>query len=280
MQPRLAQFTVAPRADRPHIEGVRLQCVNERQVVKLGVVRHGHHGGARVGLQAQDQVVRHLATDHHTIELPAGAAFLARVAHDHLEAQAQRHLAQETREVARADHDEPGLRPEVGGEVLLVELRQTIATTFAQVHLAGLQVQNAFGAATRQAGLEQFVQPAAHRDGLQHQLHRAATRQAEAVRFVGRDAVAQHGGRVGGAGRPYTAFADAVDQVVFDAAARDRAHRLAAAVDGHERARWPGRRAPGARHRDQHHRQASCVPAHRGSQHARVEVFQAGLRRA
>ncbi len=240
-QPLAAQLAVAARADRADIEGLGLQRLEQRQVVELGVVRDGHDGGARVGPQPQDQVVGHFAADLHAVELPARALFLARVADDDLEAQPECHLAQKARQVAGTDHDQPRLRPQAAAELVRIEPGQAVAPARAQFDFAGLQVEHPFGAAALLAGQQQFGQPAARRHRLQHQFDRAAAGQAEAVRLVGRDAVAQQAGPLAGADGLDAAGLDALDQVVLDAAARDRADGFATAVDGHQRAGRPWR---------------------------------------
>jgi hypothetical protein len=120
----------------------------------------------------------------------------------------------------------------------------------AQFHAAAGHVGAPLHHLTFGQGLHQSEQRGCVGVEFEHQLQRAAAGQAEAVGFVGADAVGHALGRaVGnlvrdarhvGAGIGLVGAAVAVDQVVFDAATRDRAdHRAALAQrhDGAHRAR-------------------------------------------
>lgn len=84
----------------------------------------------------------------------------AGIADDHLEAQPERDLAQETRQVAGADDDDAELRPEVGREMPFVQMRHAIAAPVAQLDVASGEIEDAFDAAALLARRQQFVQPA------------------------------------------------------------------------------------------------------------------------
>jgi hypothetical protein len=85
------------------------------------------------------------------------------------------------------------------------------------------------------------------RQRLQHQLDRAAARQAEAMRFFRRDAVL-HRLR---ACLFDTLLPHAVDQIVFDAATRYRTHYESIVTHREHRALGTRRRAPRLHHRHQ-----------------------------
>ena len=244
----MAGVVVAPRSDRANIESIRLERLQQRQVVELGVMRERHHAAAPVGLECRHHVVWHVADDLDPGHGPGTSVFLARVAHRHRKAAKQRHGRQIFGQLSGSDQQHAVLRTEaihqhrVGHTQRLGRLRQRQRDlAVAQSHAAQHQptgLQRSHEIRKRQCVGVVF----------QQQLQRAAARKAESVRLVGGDAVLDQGRRARGHARRRRlrsartcrlgfaiGAAVPVDQVVFNATARYRPDHGAVFTQRHDR---------------------------------------------
>ena len=108
----------------------------------------------------------------------------------------------------------------------------------------------------------------------QKQFKCAATGQAKAMGFVGADALFQAHGRTVGDG---VGFAVLRNEVVFNAAARHRAHHGTCFAQSHDRAHRAWRRAPSSDNGGEQRALPSFTPSFERSQHHNVEVFHDAL---
>jgi hypothetical protein len=123
--------------------------------------------------------------------------------------------------------------------------------------------------------LEQRPQPAALGDRLEHDLQRPAAGQPPARRLlvahaVGDELRALGGDRLG---------AHLLDQVVLDAAARDRADHLPVVPNDHHRTDRPGRRAPGLDDGAERYAATFLAPGFRRAQYFDIDAVH-GLPRS
>jgi hypothetical protein len=107
-----ALCVVASRTECADVERLRRQRFHEGKVIELGVVGERDHRAVRVELQRGDRVVGHVGDEPGVGHVPGRGVLLARVAHDDLEVQRQRHLGQYAGKLAGADHQHPPARPE------------------------------------------------------------------------------------------------------------------------------------------------------------------------
>ena len=240
----LARLVVAPRPDRTNVEGIGFQRLQQRHIVELGVVGERHHAGAAVGPHLQHHVVGHLGAHGHAAQGPAAAVFLARVAHRDCKTAKNGHGRQAFGQWPGTDQQHPELGAEgvdhlrvrgvaIGSGAAGLELRVAIQQRDAALHQAArVELRHQGGQALR-IGVE-----------FQQQLQRAATRQAKAVGLVGADAVF-HPFRwsLGQAARATwrIGLGEAVNQVVFDAAAGDRSDHRTVFAQSHDGAHRPWR---------------------------------------
>ena len=133
--------------------------------------------------------------------------------------------------------------------------------------VAGGEVDDSRDQLVALGALEHLADPGGVAERLLHQAQVAAARQAEARRLFLADAVGDERGR-GDA----LALAHAVDQVVLDAAARDRAGDQAVAAHRQQRAGRARRRAPGLEHRHQPDGMAVGAPGARLLKHLQIEA--------
>ena len=224
--------------------------------------------GVAVGLDRDHRVVGHGAKQRRARHLEAGGVFLARVTDQHLVAQRVGHLRQVLRHLAGADQQQPPMRAVVGRE-LGVGQREFIGVCggLERDLAAGDRQHPAHPLALAQAG-QQFIEPGVRQHRLEHQLDQPAAGQAEAVRGVSVDAVAQHLRQA----RGQHAAARLVDQVVLDATARHAARDQSVVAHRDRRSRRPRRRAPGACDGAQHHAVAGRHPLGDLAQHIQVDV--------
>ncbi len=210
-------------------------------------MRDGDHRAALVELHVGHGIVRHGAHHGDAGNVPGLGIFLARIAYGHLEAQADGDLAQIFRQLPGADHQHAVARPVDGEQGGAVEGQAVGGQGGPERGAAACHVERARHQLAALHGFQQFVKVAGGAERLGHQFDGAAAGQAEAVRFLGADAVLDgFGVRAGNAFAPYP-----VDEVVLDAAARDRAHHQAVVAHRQHRAFGPGRGAPGPDYRDQ-----------------------------
>ena len=186
-------------------------------------------GGVAVGLQLAHHIVGHAGYEAGVLGLEAGGVLLTRVAHQHLVAQGRRHRAEVLRQLPGADDQQAPTRAVVGDEVGVSQFELVRFPRGLQLHLARGQGQAAAYALPGLQLLQQLVQPGMRLHKFQHQLDQAAAGQAEAVRGLGVDAVANHLRHA----RGQRARLGLGDQVVLDAAPRDTAGHQAVIPDGH-----------------------------------------------
>ncbi|MNP18059.1 hypothetical protein D3C76_1105140 [compost metagenome] len=91
--------------------------------------------------------------------------------------------------------------------------------------------------------------------------------------LVGADAIAHHLGLAGGHAGAAVGAGVTVDEIVFDAAARDTAHHASVAAQGHHRADRARGGAPGASDRGQQGAMASGEPVSGGAQNQQINAF-------
>ncbi len=261
---------VDARADRAHVEGIRLQRFHQRQVVELGVVGQRHHGAARIEARFDDEVVGHRMHQVDAGYVPVGAVFLARVADDDAVIHAAGYLRQEARQGAGADDEQAPARAVERVQRFAFDAQHGARSGGRERHRAAVQVDAAFQQFAAFEPVQQFADAAGGRQGFDRQLDGAAAGQAEAVGVVGADAVAddvRHGVRGD------TLGAHVLDQVVLDAAAGDRADHAAIVAHGEGGADGARARAPGLDHRDQFAAVARGDPAGGGFQYVEVEAI-------
>ena len=224
-------FIVAPRADGADVKSLGVQRLEQGQVIELGVVRERNHAAAAVGLEGVDHVVGHVALDHGAGHGPGTAVFLARIAHRHGKAAEQRHGGQVFRQLAGAYEQHAVFRAKGVDQFRGRHAELAGCGTQALADRAVFQADLALHQLSGFECADQGGEIGRARVKLQQQLQRAAARQAKAVRFVGAHTVFDEGGRprrnrlalnrcaLRLAGR--IGLGVLVDQVVFNAAARD-----------------------------------------------------------
>ncbi|ASL75023.1 hypothetical protein BC350_16450 [Ralstonia pseudosolanacearum] len=264
---------VAPRAQRAHVEGGRLERLHQRKVIELGIVGEGDNGAALVQFHRQHGVVGHGADHGDAGNRPFLAVFLARVAHRDLVVEPHGDLAQVARQLPRADHQHPVARAMDGDQARAIELQAVGDGGVLEPRCTARHVERARHQLAGFHGMQQGVDPAGGGERLQHQLQRAAAGQAEAVRLFRADAVF-HGL---GPGLVQAFAPHAVDQVVFDAAAGNRADHHAVVTQRQHRALGPGRGAPGLHHGHEQHAPLLLQPAHAGLQHFEIDAVHGAL---
>ena len=271
-QTLLALGGVAARAQRADIERGRLQCLEQHHVVELGVVRDGDHRAVRVELQLEHQVVRHGLAEARAGNVPAQVVFLARVAADHFEIERKRHLRDGTRELPGADDEQAPAWPEQRAQQLAVKAENLAARGRFHNHSTRFQFKPARHQFVARRALQHLGDPRRIAQRLLHQAQIAAARQAEARRLFLADAV----GDQRGFADPF-AMTNTLDQVVFDAAARDRTRHLAVVAHRQQRAGRARCRAPGFDHCHQPNAVARCAPVARLSQHLKIKTVHEKL---
>ena len=233
-------------------------------------MRDGHHGAVRVEVEFKHQVVGHGLAEGAAGNVPGQVVFLAWVAADHLEVQCQRHLREHARQLPGADDQHAPARAEQGAKPAPVEAELFVARGRLDGHGARLQVEAARHQFVLGSAAQHLVDPVRAVQRLLHQPQVATARQAEPSRlFLGH--------AVGDQRRLIDAFAvtHPVDQVVFDAAARDRADHQRVVTQAQQRAGWARRRPPGLDHRDEPHLVARSVPFAGLVQHLQVQTVHA-----
>ena len=203
--------------------------------------------------------------------VPALVVLLARIADGDAVVQHRRHAGQIARELATADDEQSQARAMHGAQRAAVEAQRVAFHRVRDLHQAGLQIECADDDAVRLDCGQQFAQLRVRRQWLEHDLHRPAAGEAEALRLLGARAV----GRDPGAPSVEFTARDAGDQVVLDAAARQRSGDLSIVADDHQRARRPWRRAPGAHHRAERDAVAAVEPVDRAAQDLDVHAVHA-----
>jgi hypothetical protein len=182
---------VAPRAQRADVEGRRLQRLHQRQVVELGVVRHGHHRAVASRFMAMTRssgIWRDSVTP--SMRVPALVVLLARVADRHAVVQHHRHA----RQVAES-WPPPMISSRSRGPCTVVSVGAVEAHPSPSGPAAparpGRWPARAGGAPRGAPRWPPAARAAAscRRQRLQHDLHRAAAGQAEALRLFGAGAV-------------------------------------------------------------------------------------------
>ena len=143
-----------------------------------------------------------------------------------------------------------------------------------QAHLGRRQIELAAHALARREQRQQLGDARARGHRLEHQFHRAAAGQAEALRLLGADAVAHD---LGTPLERQRALAHLLDQVVLDAAAGDGAGDDAVAAHRDHRADRPRRRAPGAHHGAEHRALPRFEPGRDLAQHIQIDVVHVVL---
>ena len=134
-------------------------------------------------------------------------------------------------------------------EARFVELQAVSDGGVLQGCGAGRHVERAGDELTGFHGAQQGVDSAGSVQRLQHELQRATARQPKAMRFFSADAVFDGFGL----GVMQAFAAHAVDEVVFNAAARDRADDDTVIAQREHRAFGPRRRTPRFDYRDEQH---------------------------
>jgi len=266
---------VAPRADGADVEGGAVQRRQQGQVVELGVVAQGDDAGARVGIQGTNRVVGHFRAERHACHGPGSTMFDARIADRHREVVEQGHGGHVLGQRAGADEQHAVLRPQGAGQAGAIEAQRLGDRGRLQRHRAAGAVDRALHESSRFQLAHQFVERREVRLELQQQFQRAAAGQAEAMRLVRGDAVAHdRGRRLPDVSRAAVGAGVAVDQVILDAAAGDRAHAAAILAQCHHRTHGARRRAPGLDHRDQQQPMSGRMPVAGGAQYAYIDAFQ------
>ncbi len=130
------------------------------------------------------------------------------------------------------------------------------AVALGERHRTAREIERAHRVLARRHALEQRVDLRVRAERLEHEFERAAAGQAELERILGGHAVL-HALRLVVGER---AAAHAVDEVVLDAAARDRARHQAVVADHHVRADGTRRRAPGTHDGAQYRAPSGTLP--------------------
>jgi hypothetical protein len=189
-------------------------------------------------------------------------------------------VARYSAKLAGADQEHAVLGAEGVGELGVVHLELVGGGGFGELHGARCERHRAL----HEPAFFEFGHQGVERSGVgvvfEQQFERAAAGQAEAVRLVGGDAVLHQRGRraQGHVFAVAVRVAVARDQVVLDAAARDRTHHRAVIGQRHDRADRPRRRAPGAHHRGQERALAGLPPVAQRAQHHDIEIFHGVVR--
>ena len=191
LEPLAPLGVVHARADRADVEGVRLERFHQRQVVQLGIVGQRQHGAAAVQLRFEHQVVGHHVHQRDAGQLPAAAVFFARVAHGDVVIHRGGDLRDEARQLAGADDEQAPARAVHGAQHAAVDVlarrpaRRSTGVT-APLRRSSRRATSSWRSEPRQ----QLADAAGGRQRLDRQFDGAAAGQAEAVRLVGADAVA------------------------------------------------------------------------------------------
>ena len=188
-----------------------------------------------------DEIVRHGVHQLHAGQLPAGAVLFTWVAHGDVVVHCAGDLREKARQLAGADDEQSPARTVDGGQHALIELLGGAGRHDVERDGAGGEVEAARQQFVTVQALQQFGDGAGAREWFDGQLNGAAAGQAEAVRFVGGDAVAD---QLRGAACD-AVLAHALDQVVLDAAAGDGSDYAAIVADGQQRADRTRAGAPG-----------------------------------
>ena len=258
------------RAHRADVEGVGAQRVDEGEVVELGVVGGGEDHAAAIGPHRGHRVVGHLGGDLHSGKRPAVAILGARFAERDAVVEGERELGEIGGELAGADDQHAPARPECGGELGVVEHHRAVGGGVEQLHGASGEVHPAGEQFSALDAGEGLGEPAAGVQRLEHQAERSAAGQLEAPGLVGGDAVGDDLGAL------ELLRAQAVAEVVLDAAARHRAGEPAIAADRQQRPFRPRRGAPGAHHGGERDRQAGRLPGDGFSQGLEIDAVHVG----
>ena len=242
-----ARLVVTARTNGANIKGLGLQGLEQGQVIELGVVCQSHHTGPPVWRKALHHVVWHVFEQCHTGHRPGARVFFPRVTNRHRKAAEQRHGGQVLGELPGADQQHAKFRAEGVDQGLCIQGQVGRGVADCQADRTTLQLHRAAHQLPAGERLHQRGQAGGIGVKFQQQLQGAATGQAKAVGLVGADAVldqarrpardvlfASRGGSVGWGGGWGIGPGEAVDQVVFNAAARDRTDHRAVLAQGHD----------------------------------------------
>ena len=206
--------------------------------------------------QRAHRVVGHRPHDADPGDVPGLRVFVARIADGHLVVEADGDLRKVLRELRRPDHEQPVPRSVDRRQRRAVEREAVGRVRRMQRGIAGHEVEAARDQVPRLDLAQQRPHPRFARQRLQHELDRAAARQAEPARLVRRHAVRN---RLGARLR-HAEPARAVHDVVLDAATGHRPRDEPVVADRQHRPFGPRRAAPGLHHGDQQHAAAPLEP--------------------
>jgi len=271
-QPFAPLLGVPARTERAHVEGRRLQRFDERQVVEFRVVRERHHRGVGIGPEGRDRIVGHAGQPGDLRQLQRGVVLLAGVADEDLEVERLRHLAEHARQLPGADHQQAVARAEYRARGLAVERERLAALRGRERGPAGFEVERAREELLARGALEHFVDPLRVGHRLLKQSQRASAGQAEARGLLLRHAVDDQRGLA-----DPLAGLHALDEVVFDAPAGDRADHQAVVAQREQRPCRARRRAPGLDHGDQPHAAPLGEPVARMLEDFTIETVHLAL---
>ena len=244
----------------------------------------GHDGGVRVGQQRAHHVVGHAQDALHAIHMQAGRVFLARVTHQHIKIQQSGNLRHRLRQLARADQHKPPLRTENRLQNRAVIHQRLAALRPGQRHRAAGHLQAAGDQLMLAGTLQNAFDPASIAQGFVHQTQGAAAGQAKARGLFLANAVhdfARQSGRCaaghGRGGQRAKSGFGAGDQVLFHAAARDRAANPPVVADREQCAGRARGAAPGLHHGDQGEGMAGAVPGQCIGKHPQIQAVHGAL---
>src|SRR5471032_1825368 len=208
--------------------------------------------------------------------MPAGAVFFARVADDDVVVHRDGDLRQEARQLAGAYDQQAPARSMQRHHLPFIHLHHGAVGRLRQFDRAAVQVQRALHQLMALQPFQQLCDAAVRGQRFNGQFDGAAAGQAEAVRLVGADAVADDFRH---------AALDAVrahvgDQVVLDAAARDGTYDAAVVADGQRGADRARTGTPGLDDGDQLAAVAGGDPVGAGFQYFEVDAVHAVILRA
>ena len=238
-----ARLVVTTGANGTDIKGLGLQGLQQGQIIKLGIVCECHHTGASVSTKSLHHVVGHVFQDRHAGHRPGAGVLLTRVTHCHRKAAEQRHGGQVLGELASANQEHAEFGAKGVGQGLCVQGQVGRGVADCQADGTTLQLDRAAHQLPAAERLHQCDQAGGIRVKFQQQFQGAAAGQAKAVGLVSADAVldqarrasrdvlfARRRGRCGAGVSP----GEAVDQIIFNAAARDRADHRTVLTQGHD----------------------------------------------